>query len=102
MVKARVLVEGNVQGVGYRYLVKSVAWTLGVKGLVRNLDDGRVEVFCEAETRERLEEFVKKISVKSGYGFGLGPHVEKALVFLEGEKGFEPAWQRYDGFEITR
>lgn len=101
MVKARILVEGRVQGVGFRYFVKATAVTSGVKGLVRNLEDGRVEIFCDCVSRERLEEFVKKISVKSGYGFGLGPHVEKVLVFGEGEKGFAPAWQRYEGFEIT-
>ena len=40
----RFLVQGAVQGVGYRYFVLTRARVLGISGWVRNLPDGRVEV----------------------------------------------------------
>jgi len=45
----RYLVRGDVQGVGYRYFTKGVAERLGVKGFVRNLYSGDVEVHAESE-----------------------------------------------------
>jgi acylphosphatase len=39
----RVLVEGDVQGVGYREFTRRAALSLGVSGWVRNRSDGAVE-----------------------------------------------------------
>ena len=55
-------VEGQVQGVGFRFFVEHEANQLGVTGYVRNLYDGRVEVYAlgkEAwlqKLRRRLEQ----------------------------------------------
>ena len=42
----RYFVSGMVQGVGYRYFAQRTAQRLGVAGYVRNLRDGRVEVYA--------------------------------------------------------
>ena len=59
-VEARhVLVSGIVQGVGYRAFAERTARDLGIKGWVRNLDDGRVEIYIEGEA-EKLDAYVAR------------------------------------------
>ena len=55
----RVYISGTVQGVFFRGFIKENAEKLGVKGFVRNLDDGRVEVFLEGN----IEEVKKMIGI---------------------------------------
>ena len=43
-------VSGRVQEVGYRQMCRSVARSLDLAGWVRNLSDGRVELFAQGET----------------------------------------------------
>ena len=45
------LVSGRVQGVGFRHYARREARRLGLVGWVRNLDDGRVEVWIEGSRR---------------------------------------------------
>ena len=45
-VARRWLIRGRVQGVGFRYFAQRAASELGLTGYVRNLDDGRVEVYA--------------------------------------------------------
>ncbi len=42
----RFYVSGMVQGVGYRFFAQRVANRLGIRGCVKNLFDGRVEVYA--------------------------------------------------------
>ncbi len=47
MRRVRVIVRGDVQGVGYRYTMRMVARAAGVAGWVRNRRDGAVEAEIE-------------------------------------------------------
>lgn len=55
-------VRGRVQGVGFRWFVRSQALELGLTGYAKNLPDGRVEVLAQGpaqacgELLNRLEE----------------------------------------------
>ena len=66
MIRARIVVEGDVQKVGYRDFVQKVARKLGVKGYVENLRDGNVQIICEAEEAV-LNGFVEGINVKEDF-----------------------------------
>lgn len=47
MRRVHVVVDGSVQGVGYRYTMRMVARDAGVTGWVRNRRDGTVEAEVE-------------------------------------------------------
>jgi acylphosphatase len=99
LIKARILVKGKVQGVGFRWTVADLARKLGLQGLVRNLRNGQVEIFCEGPI-EKIEELLSEIRAQN-IGFeGWGVRVDEVSVSKEGESGYRPAWRRYDGFEI--
>ena len=53
-------IEGQVQGVGYRFFAMRMAERLNLKGYVRNLPDGNVEVLAEGK-EERLMEFLEDL-----------------------------------------
>jgi acylphosphatase len=48
----RFLVSGMVQGVGFRFFVERTATSLGIRGFVKNLFDGRVEVYAIGDGRQ--------------------------------------------------
>jgi acylphosphatase len=86
MKQVHIFLSGKVQGVGFRYFTRRIAEELDIKGWVRNLYDGRVEVIAEGD---RLEEFVAM--VKKG---PVGSKVDDIEVCeLDEEIG-------YSGFEI--
>ena len=55
--RVHVIVEGRVQGVGFRAFVVDQANRFGVKGWVRNRWNGTVEVVAEGE-HENLEKLI--------------------------------------------
>jgi acylphosphatase len=74
-VRVRVNYSGRVQGVGFRYTVKSLAPGFEVCGTVRNLLDGRVELVAEG-AREELEALLVAVR-DSGLGrFVRNEHIE--------------------------
>ena len=74
MVAKRVFYEGRVQGVGFRYSVKSLATGYEVVGWVRNLIDGRVELQVQGAPGE-VDEFLE--AILDGY---LRRHISRFVV----------------------
>lgn len=88
--RMHIFYSGHVQGVGFRYTVKSVATGFEVAGTVRNLLDGRVELIAEG-AREELEAFQTAIR-----DAGLGRLIRNEDV------NWGDAAGDFRGFEIVR
>ena len=58
--RVHVYFSGNVQGIGFRFTVRSLARRMGIKGWVKNLNDGRVELVAQEE-RITLVEFLEAL-----------------------------------------
>ena len=56
---------GTVQGVGFRYTVRSLAGRFAVAGFVRNLPDGRVELVAEG-TADEVRLFLDTVRAEMG------------------------------------
>jgi acylphosphatase len=46
---ARIIVQGTVQGIFFRQFIKGEADKLGLRGFIRNLDNGDVELIIEGD-----------------------------------------------------
>ncbi len=51
-VRARVIIQGRVQGVFFRHHTQETAFKLGIKGWVKNRRDGRVEAVFEGDQEQ--------------------------------------------------
>ena len=87
-VRAKVRIEGLVQGVFYRYSTQKKAQELDVRGWVRNLWDGSVECLLEGD-HEKVETLIAWCHQGPA-----GARVEKVTIEWEEYKG------DFDGFSI--
>jgi acylphosphatase len=88
--RIQVLYLGQVQGVGFRYTVKSVATGFDLTGSVRNLPGGGVELIAEG-AKDELEAFRQAIR-ESGLDH-----------FIRNEEiSWQEARSEFRGFEIVR
>jgi acylphosphatase len=87
MVAKRVFYEGRVQGVGFRFSVKSITTGYDVVGSVKNLIDGRVELEIQGEESE-VEEFLKAV-LDSHLRRHISRFVVHEIPIKKGIKGFE-------------
>ena len=87
MTARRVIYEGRVQGVGFRFSVKHIAHGYDVAGWVRNLPDGRVQLEVQGDESE-IEGFLQAIEDSH-----LRPHIRRKVVTTidpaDGVKGFQ-------------
>ena len=81
----RYVVQGRVQGVGYRYFILRQADALGVSGFARNLADGAVEVLAEG-TGAALADFEARL--REGPAFAEVASVEREASPDRGSSGF--------------
>jgi acylphosphatase len=58
VVRRRIIVQGRVQGVGFRYSLVQAAWSRGVAGWAGNRADGTLEAVFEGEP-EAVESLVR-------------------------------------------
>lgn len=88
----RYYVSGMVQGVGFRYFAMRTAQKLGLAGYVRNLRDGRVEVYAvgPAETLASLRRELER-----------GPRSAAISGVTEEEAELDPKFARQFSIEET-
>lgn len=60
--RAEIIISGQVQKAGFRDFIDELAFDLNLKGYVKNLDDGTVQLICEGE-EELLREMVEKVNI---------------------------------------
>lgn len=51
-VKMRILIEGRLQGINFRYHTQQQAQKLGVTGFIRTLSDGRTEIVVQGDENQ--------------------------------------------------
>ena len=87
-VAKRVYYAGRVQGVGFRYTAQHLAGSYGIKGYVRNLPGGDVELVAEGPSAQ-VDAFLAAVAQRMG-GF-----IEKTSVQDEAPGGYQRFGIRY-------
>ena len=86
---AKIWVSGVVQGVGFRYFVSKLAKDFGLKGIVKNLFDGKVYIEAEGD-KELIQQFMRDVEIGNRWSV---------------VKRIEVEWEEYQGkyknFDIT-
>ena len=79
--QVRVRYEGEVQGVGFRYVTRNLANALGVTGGVENLNDGAVQLVAEGP-EDVLQRLLLQIRISR-----LGPNVASEKIEWHAAQG---------------
>lgn len=75
MYKQQYFISGKVQGVGFRFFTEQVANNMKLKGFVKNLNDGRVEIVAFFNTKEQIKKFENLL--KNGNRYSNIENIEK-------------------------
>jgi len=80
------VISGRVQGVGFRYFAERVANQLGIRGYVKNLSTGSVEVYAigDENSLERLK-----------YSLNQGPRSARVEAVEESEDTVNEDYHRF-------
>jgi len=90
MARLHAVIDGTVQGVGFRMYVLEHAQTLGLTGWVRNTYEGFVEVTAEGSYNQ-LEKLLEKLR--------LGP---RGAFVSEVKKEWQPHTGEFNRFDVVR
>mgnify|MGYP000197484325 CR=1 FL=1 len=83
----KIIFEGRVQGIGFRYSTKQLALGFDVIGWVKNLTDGTVELVLEGDDEE-IDEFIVELVEESALAYHIKNHIVEEIPPLSGVKGF--------------
>lgn len=86
IIQKHIFISGRVQGVGFRAFTRKEASSRGIKGWVKNLADGRVEIKIKGE-REDIKNMIKRI--KEGPSFARVDDIEISNEEIENFDRFE-------------
>lgn len=86
-INKNIIVKGRVQGVGYRLWTKRSAEQLNIKGTVKNMPDGSVEIFASGNDKD-IDRFVDWCQH--------GP----AMASVSNVRVFETPFREYNSFSI--
>ena len=84
----KIIVQGVVQGVGFRYFVYTQATQMGLTGWTKNLPDGSVEVLACGNSG-LLEQLVKDLRIGPGHAHVTSVETEQVV-----------SEEQFDTFEI--
>jgi len=88
MIAKRVIFTGRVQNVGFRYTVKDLARAFDVRGWVKNLADGSVELQVMGEPGE-VTSFIREIAEESNVAHHVKSVMTETIPLLDGVAGFK-------------
>ncbi len=90
MIRKRIVFNGRVQGVGFRYLVRRAASLIGVTGWIRNETDGSVTMEIQG-TEEQIEAVMlslKHMILKRGRYVRIDGMDQEVIPAVSEESGF--------------
>lgn len=87
MIRYYVLVEGRVQGVGFRYFCQMNAANLNLTGWVRNMDNGMVEMEVQGDEKTLIK-FINTIN-KGNFFIRIDSLSKKQIDLVSNESKFK-------------
>jgi len=88
MVQAHIIFSGTVQGVGFRFTVQRYALSSDLKGWVKNLPNGSVEILVEG-SKDKIERLCQDIE-------------EYFKEYIRNKDiQFSPAQEKFENFQIA-
>ena len=85
MRKLTAIVSGRVQEVGYRDRVIDIANTFGIKGMIENLKNGRVDIMAEGDDEDIKNTLIDVSSIEKEYSHASNEFDNFGKLVVKGE-----------------